>query len=81
MVEAAKFSTHTVQKGETLWRISQRTGKSVKELKEMNPWIDEKSIPVGASLRIGKKAESKASVFTRNTTTKPAPSTSRIRYI
>jgi LysM repeat protein len=43
---------HTVQKGETLYRISKKYGTSVEELRKLNNLSESQSIYAGQKLRI-----------------------------
>ncbi len=53
-IEADTFETHTVAKGETLFRISRQYGVALEILKEYNPGLSE-TISVGQKIRIPKK--------------------------
>lgn len=44
--------TYTVRPGDTLGRISERTGVSVEELQELNPDIDPNSLTVGDKIKL-----------------------------
>lgn len=44
--------TYTVRPGDTLARISERTGVSVEELQELNPGIDPNSLTVGRKIKL-----------------------------
>ncbi|HEV3001035.1 MAG TPA: LysM domain-containing protein [Solirubrobacteraceae bacterium] len=44
--------TYTVRPGDTLARISERTGVSVEELQELNPDIDPNSLTVGDKIKL-----------------------------
>ena len=47
-----KRKTYTVQAGDTLASISERTGVSVEELQELNPTIDANSLTVGQKIKL-----------------------------
>jgi lipoprotein NlpD len=51
---------YKVQPGDTLWRISQRFGMSVTELRSVNQLDTSTSIHIGQTLRVGKKGGSEA---------------------
>jgi len=47
--------TYTIQKGDTLWSISQKAKVSVAQLKKWNPNVEEKSLQIGDKLQLGEK--------------------------
>jgi len=52
-----KYRTIKVQKGDTLWRLAERSlGKgsnaNVAKLREMNPGLSEKNLKVGSQVRV-----------------------------
>ena len=48
---SGEFTVHTVQKGDTLWNISQKYGFSVEELKKING-ITDNTVKVGQKLKV-----------------------------
>lgn len=52
--EAGKAGSYTVQRGDTLWSISQKTGMSVEELKKLNGLTDARALRAGMVIKVKK---------------------------
>ncbi len=50
MENIANSSTYTIKKGDTLWKISRSTGKTVEELLELNPNTNPTGLQIGHQL-------------------------------
>ena len=53
---AKKTTSYTVQKGDTLWKISQRTGFTVDEIKKANGFGAKYSLMPGQKIKLPGKA-------------------------
>ena len=70
----AKLRTHTIQTGDTLYKISRKYGVSVDELMTANPGIDPKSLRVGDTINISTPAPRPEPSVAETPAPKPAPS-------